>query len=45
MRTGVAGVDAVVLIDQRLVSVFLSPKRPCDVQAALHHAAALVVQA
>ena len=45
MGAGVAGINAVVLVDQGLMPMFLGPKRPCDVQAALHHAAALVVQA
>ena len=45
MGAGVAGVNSVVLIYQRLVPVFLGSKCPCDVQAALHHTAALVVQA
>ena len=45
MGAGVAGINAVVLVDQGLMPVFLGSKCPCDVQAALHHAAALVVQA
>lgn len=45
MRTGVAGVDAVVLIDQRLVSVFLGSESPCHIFTAFHDAAALVVEA
>ena len=45
MGTGVAGVDTMVLIDQRLVPVFLGPECSCHIYTAVHHLAALVIEA
>ena len=44
-RTAETSILSMVIKYKRLVPVFLGPKRPCDVQATLHHTAALVVQA
>ena len=45
MRAGVAGVDAVVLIDQRLVPMFLGPECACHIRATPQDIATLVVEA
>ena len=44
VRTGVAAVDAVVFIYERLVSMLLRPQRAGYIFTAIHHAAALVVE-
>ena len=44
VRSGVAGVDAVVLIDQRLMSMLLGAKGSGYIHTAFHDAAALVVE-
>jgi len=43
VRAGIAGVNAVVLINQRLVSMLLSTERPAHVFGTIHDAAALIV--
>ena len=45
MRTGVPGINAVIFIDQRLVSMLLRPQSTGHILRALHHASALVIQA
>ena len=48
MRSGIAGVDAVVLInaqDERLVAVFLGPECSRHILRVFHDAAALVIEA
>ena len=45
MRAGVAAVNAVVFIYERLVSVLLRPQRAGYIFRAIHHAAALVIEA
>ena len=45
MGAGISGVDAVIFIDQRLMSMFLRTECPSDILAAFHDLATLVVQA
>lgn len=45
MRTGVSGVNAVVFVEEGLMSVFLRPERAGKVAGTPHGAAALVIQA
>ena len=45
MRAGITGINAVILIDQRLVSMLLCPQGAGDILAAPHGRAALVIQA
>lgn len=45
VRAGVAAVNAVVFIYERLVSVLLRPQRAGYIFRAIHHAAALVIEA
>ena len=45
MGAGISGVDAVIFIDQRLMSMFLRTECPCDILAAFHDLTTLVVQA
>ena len=45
MRASVPGINAVVLVDQRLVSMLLRPQSTGHILRALHDASALVIQA
>ena len=45
MRAGVAGINAMVFVDKRLVSMLLRPQRTGHILRALHHASALIIQA
>ena len=45
MRTGVSGINTMVFIDQRLVSMLLRPQSTGHILGAFHHASALVIQA
>ena len=45
MRAGVAGINAMVFVDKRLVSMLLRPQSTGHILRALHHASALVIQA
>ena len=45
MRTSVAGINAMVFIDERLVSMLLRPQGTGHILRALHNASALVIQA
>ena len=44
MRTSVAGINAMVFIDERLVSMLLRPQGTGHILRALHNASALVIQ-
>ena len=44
MRTSVAGINAMVFIDERLVSMLLCPQGTGHILRALHNASALVIQ-
>lgn len=44
MRAGVAGINAMVFIDERLVSMLLRPQGTGHILRALHNASALVIQ-
>ena len=43
VRASIAGINAVVLVDQRLVFMLLSTERPAHVFGTIHDAAALIV--
>ena len=45
MRSCVPGINAMVFVDKRLVSMFLRPQSAGHILRALHHASALVIQA
>ena len=45
VRAGVAAVNAVIFVNKRLMSVLLRPQSTRHVLRAIHHAAALVVEA
>ena len=45
MRAGVAGINAMVFVDKRLVSMLLRPQSTGHILRALHHASALIIQA
>ena len=44
MRAGVAGINAMVFVDKRLVSMLLRPQSTGHILRALHHASALIIQ-
>ena len=45
VRAGVAAVNAVIFVNKRLMSMLLRPQRAGYIFRAIHHAAALVVEA
>ena len=45
VRAGVAAVNAVIFVNKRLMSVLLRPQRAGYIFRAIHHAAALVIEA
>ena len=45
VRAGVSGINTMVFIDERLVSMLLRPQRTGHILGAFHHASALVIQA
>ena len=45
VRAGVSGINTMVFIDERLVSMLLRPQSTGHILRALHHASALVIQA